>query len=192
MFTRIASILTLLLATVGSTYAAELLPDVENVRVEGNTLIWDSLAEADGYNVYRDYQYLDSVMGSSSYELSQAGHYDVVAFDDAGNFGTQFEHHVQFVPVTDADVSIVMEYYTAIVQKTCGDVMAGDSCIATCPVSLEQYGSIVYTKYLSGGACSTSGAVNADASVTDRTYKCTANEFAETITAQGVCVIRSR
>ena len=46
----------------------------------------------DGYNIYKDYQYLDSVKGKSSHLFSEAGHYDVVAFDDAGSFGAQYDN----------------------------------------------------------------------------------------------------
>lgn len=192
MFTRITSLLVLLFVSVTSLFAAELLPKVENVHVVGNTLVWDSLAEADGYNIYKGYRYLDSVKGASSYELSEAGNYDVVAFDDAGLFGAQFDHDIQFVPELEPDLNIDIEYYTAIIQKTCNDLNAGDSCVAACPTSLEQYGSIVYTKYLSGGACSTSDINGAHATVAATTYKCTVSTFTERVTAQGVCVIRSR
>lgn len=192
MFTRITSLLVLLVVSGTSLIAAELLPKVENARIEGDSLVWDSLAEADGYNIYRNYQYLDSVNNVSSYELSEAGNYDIVAFDKEGNFGAQFDYQIQFVPAIEPDVEVVMEYYTAIVSKTCRDVDISESCIVACPVSLEQNESVVYTKYLSGGACSSSGAVATDARITDRTYKCTAQSFAEKIIAQGVCVIRSR
>ncbi len=48
MYTRIISLLVFLLMSGTSLLAAELLPKVENARVEGNTLVWDSLAVADG------------------------------------------------------------------------------------------------------------------------------------------------
>lgn len=120
-----------------SPLAVELLPKpkVENARVEGNTLVWESLTVADGYNIYKDCPYLDSVKGRASYQLSEAGRHDVVAFEDVGHFGVQYDHHEQFVPDVEQGVNITIDYYMAIVQRTYVDQNSGESCIAVCPLS---------------------------------------------------------
>ncbi|MFK7894056.1 MAG: hypothetical protein AB8B63_24795 [Granulosicoccus sp.] len=63
------------------------LPQVTGLSIEGNVLSWDSQDVADGYNVYLNYSYYDTVRGSQSYVLSERGTYHVVSFNNAGDFG---------------------------------------------------------------------------------------------------------
>ncbi len=41
--------------------------------------------------------------------MSEAGHHDVVAFDDAGRFGAQDDNYIQFVPDVEQDVNVALE-----------------------------------------------------------------------------------
>ena len=185
MFTAVLALLA-----ASTNLFADQIPDVDNFRVEGNSLVWDDVEGAVGYNLYRDYEYYDTVKGRTSYSATEVGNYDILAFDDAGNFGRQYQNYLEFSPEVDPDVSISTNYHTAIVQRTCRDVGPGESCIASCPSSVESsYGSSRYTKYLSGGACSTSDIVEADALVSSNTYKCTVPTFSGEVVAQAICVL---
>ena len=192
---RQASIAAVVFCAAWTGHAvADPLPQVENIRLEGDTLVWDPVEGAAGYNINRDFSYFDTVRGALEYPLTEPGTYSVSAFDDNGNFGPtpRFDESVEFAPgeeAGDAGAALAVNTYTVTVQKTCRDVPAGGSCVAACPRSFEApSGETVSLAYLSGGACSTSDIVEADAFVSDRTYKCTVPTFSGEVVAQGVCV----
>jgi hypothetical protein len=90
-------------------------------------------------------------------------------------------------------VSYTFSYPVVLVQKTCNDVGPGESCIAHCPdvydAEYEFYSNSYSISHLSGGACSTSDIVEADAFIGPRTYSCTVPTFSGEIVAQAVCVL---
>ncbi|ASJ70783.1 hypothetical protein [Granulosicoccus antarcticus] len=189
---KIISVLFALAALTFSSVNAAELGSVENLRAEGNELIWDSLEGATGYNIYFDYRYYDTVKGKEQYTLSDNGQYNVVPFDDAGNFGTtNYLNNVDFT-VDESTDSTGSQYtengYTITVHKTCTNVGPGESCLAACPNVYQGAYQELYTKYMSGGACSTSDIVEADAFVSDNTYKCTVPTFSGEVVAQAICV----
>lgn len=171
---------------------ADLLPTPESLTIEGDTLIWDSVESATGYNIYLNYNYFDTVKGDTSYNLTQSGIYWVVAFDNAGNFGSQYGNDdvVEFTGSDNSDkTSVTYNWGTSVVQTTCTNVGPGESCIATCEMTkteLSEYPT--RSKYMSGGACSTSDIVEADAFVGHKTYKCTVPTFSGEVVAQAICV----
>lgn len=184
----ISLLFTLVALTCSSVNAAE-LGSVENVRVEGNQLVWDSLAGATGYNIYYDYDYYDTVKGKEQYTLSDSGVYNVVPFDDAGNFGSQYGDYIDYAADDSAGSQVTENGYTLTVHKTCTNVGPGESCLAACPNVYEGTYQSHYTKYMSGGACSTSDIVEADAFVSGNTYKCTVPTFSGEVVAQAICVV---
>ena len=170
---------------------ADLLPDAENLAIEGDTLVWEGVEGATGYNIYRDYRYFDTVKNKSQYRMTQPGSYWVVAFDDAGNFGSQYggDRAVDYTGSEDA-VSVTYNYSSSVVQVVCDDVGPGESCIASCDSTQTLLSPPVYSSYMSGGACATSDIVEADAFVSNRTYQCTVPTFSGEVVAQAICVHR--
>lgn len=51
------------------------------IRVDGNTISWDAVGQAEGYNVYRNGGYLTTVVSETSYNATQSGSYYLHAFD---------------------------------------------------------------------------------------------------------------
>ena len=190
---KMISVLFALIALSCSGVNAEELDGGEDIRSEGNLLLWDALEGATGYNIYYDYGYYDTVKGKEQYTLSDDGPYNVVAFDDAGNFGSiHYQSTVDYVSednIDDADTSYTYNGYTLTVQKTCFNVGPGESCLAACPRSHEGLYETHYTQYMSGGACSTSDIVEADAFVSGNTYKCAVPTFSGEVVAQAICVL---
>jgi hypothetical protein len=78
-----------------------------------------------------------------------------------------------------------------MVYNTCKDVGPGESCIAHCPSSKDVPWSsgIKYFRYLTGGACSTSDIVEADAFIGPTTYSCTVPTFSGEVVAQAICLM---
>lgn len=182
--------LSILALQAGNAFAQS-LPQVENIRVDGDTLAWDAVDVAAGYNIYRDHSYFDTVRGVLEYTLSEPGTYGVVAFDGSGSFGPtpRGDDTAEYAPGDGTAAAETINSFTVTIQKTCRNVAPGGSCIASCPRSVERpNGGTVSLAYLSGGACATSDIVEADAFVSDRTYKCTVPTFSGEVTAQAVCV----
>jgi len=179
------------IAFLFSTARADLLPDVENVQISGQTLSWDAQAGATGYNIIRDRQYYDTVRGPLSYELNESGSYSVIAFNDMDDFGS--DHYLEEVEYTatksNASINYNYNYRALYVYKTCTNVGPGEACIASCPRSYNTGYRDQYFDYLSGGACSTSDIVEADAFLGPDAYKCTVPTFSGEVTAQAVCVM---
>lgn len=171
------------------------LPDPENIRIEGDLIVWDEVPNAIGYNIYRNYNYYDTVKGATSFTPGQYGFYAIVAFDAQGNFGAPDWRDPPgvagaFEPASN-DIAYSVSAHSVIVANTCRDVGPGESCIASCNTGLLGTLSgqtIPGTKYLSGGACSTSDIIEADASVTEMTYKCTVPTFSGEVVTQAICV----
>lgn len=197
LLSRLATVLILCFSTL--SYAED-LPRVTGLSLTGNLLTWDAQEGATGYNIHLNYQYYDTVRGPLQYTVTEPGDYHVISFNDQGDFGVTRnddeigQRHI-FVTYTDTNESIsyAYNYPTLIVQNTCFDVAPGESCIARCPNEYQPeiaYLSRVTTHYLSGGACSTSDIVEADAFVGPRTYSCTVPTYSGEVVAQAVCVLR--
>ena len=184
----------------GSLFAAD-LPRVTGLTLTGDTLSWDAQDGATGYNIHLDYQYYDTVRGALEYTVSLPGDYHVISFNDQGDFGvTRNDDEVgePYIFVTyeadgsDSSISYTYNYSTLTVQHTCRDVGPGETCIATCPSEYQleaPFSSRVYTDYLSGGACSTSDIVEADAFIGPQTYSCTVPTYSGEVVAQAICVL---
>ncbi len=172
------------------------LPDVENVQLENDMLVWDAQDGATGYNIYKEYSYYTTVRGSTSFQLTEPGTFRVSSFDDNGKFGDAYGTPVEYTG-SDPDTSVSYSYTygspTLLVYQTCKNVMPGESCVATCPFryqpELEWTGEI-YLRYMSGGACSTSDIVEADGWIGHRSYSCTVPTFSGEVVAQAICVER--
>ena len=181
---------------------ADQLPRVTGLNLTGNQLTWDAQEGAVGYNIHLDYQYYDTVRGGESYTVSLPGRYHVISFNDQGDFGVtrnpdetgqDFDLFSVLYEGENDSVNYNFSYPVLLVYNTCKDVGPGESCIARCPNTYEdvyEYGSTSYYKqFLSGGACSTSDIVEADAFVGPATYSCTVPTFSGEVVAQAVCVM---
>jgi len=170
---------------------AGLLPNPQNLNVTGDILTWDSVEGATGYNIYHDFSYFDTVKGSNNYELTRPGTYWVVAFDEDGNYGSQYGYDdvIEYAGSISNDV-VSVSYYgtTSIVQTTCMNVEPGESCIASCSATASDPTVGVFSRYMSGGACSTSDIVEADALVSRLSYSCTVPTYSGEVVAQAICV----
>lgn len=191
---QISFLMLLSIALLFTTARADLLPDVVNIRIEGTTLMWDEQDGATGYNITRDRNYYDTVRDASSYTLNEAGSYTVIAFNDAGDFGSDYlSERLEYNPTeSNASVAYNDQYWALYVYKTCTDVGPGESCVASCPSQYTtQYGNSRYIRYLSGGACSTSDIVEADAFLGPDSYKCTVPTYSGEVVAQAICVMNN-
>lgn len=170
---------------------ADLLPSPENLAIETGVISWDAVEGATGYNIYYNYRYFDTVKGSTQYNPSQTGLYWVVAFDDNGNFGSQYGEALDVQIEEGADsISVTYNYRTSLVQTTCTDVGPGESCIASCGSTSTHLDPPRYSLYLSGGGCSTSDIVEADVFIGTDTYSCTVPTFSGEVVAQAICIHR--
>ncbi|ASJ73098.1 hypothetical protein [Granulosicoccus antarcticus] len=168
------------------------LPDVENLDVQGDTLLWDPLEGASGYNISLDYRYYDTVRDANSYQLSEPGTYRVIAFNNSGEYGSDYGLEAEYGG-SDADMSVSYsyDYNSLLVYQTCVNVGAGESCIARCPRSYKpENHSTIYPSKMTGGACSTSDIVEADAWVGHSSYTCTVPTFSGEVVAQAICFTR--
>ncbi len=177
------------------------LPRVTGLAIDGDQVTWDAQEGATGYNVYLNYTYYDTVRGSQSYTVTEPGDYNVASFNDAGDYGVfrnPDEIGDPLIVVTYTGSSDTIKYdfqgHTLFVYNTCKDVGPGETCIARCPSEYthrysDQFTTTVYSKYLSGGACSTSDIVEADAFVSPRIYRCTVPTFSGEVIAQAICVV---
>jgi len=176
-----------------SSANAALLPDVENIQTNAQTLSWDEQPGATGYNIVFNGGYYDTVRGALSYELNESGSYTVIAFNDSGDYGSDYtSERLEFVAgTTDASVSYNYQYNVLFVYKTCKDVGPGESCIAACPSNYTpDFNQTKYIAYMSGGACSTSDIVEADSYVSPNSYKCTVPTYSGEVVAQAICPFR--
>ena len=186
----------LLLLSLAFGPASADLPRVTGLGLEGDVLSWDAQDGATGYNIHLDYEYFDTVRGTTRYALTEPGRYHVISFNDEGEFGVTREPSEGGQPYvsveytgTDDAVSFDADSNVLIVTRTCTDVGPGETCIANCPRTYEtDFGSVESVAYLSGGACSTSDIVEADALVSRNTYRCTVPTFSGEVTAQAICV----
>jgi len=168
------------------------LPDVENVRIEGDTLVWDALDGATGYNVLLNRRYYDTVRGVTSYDLSEAGKYSLTPFNDAGEYGDDYGPQAEYEGGDpNSSVQFSYDFNTLIVRNTCVDVGPGESCVARCPTSYtHENHRTIYPRYISGGACSTSDIVESDSWVGHSSYHCTVPTFSGEVIAQAICRTR--
>jgi len=170
---------------------AEILPSVENISIEGDLLVWDSVEGATGYNIYRNNRYFDTVKGGENYRMTQPGTYWPVAFDGAGNYGSQYSRdNAPEYTGSEDNVSVTYNYSSSVVQVTCLNVGPGESCTASCDSTETLLSPPRYSSFATGGACATSDIVEADAFVSNRTYQCTVPTFSGEVIAQAVCYHR--
>lgn len=174
----------------------EAFPNPENVRIEGNTLHWDPVSDASGYNILfnardvtdfvftRNMNYLDTVRGSTEYNVSEIGTYQVIAFNqDASQFSPTNSMGDAYYNPNNESVERPNELLTAdlmqVRSKTCANVEPGGSCRAICPLQHD---------IATGGACSTSDIVEADATATTISYQCSVPLFSGFVTAHVYCM----
>lgn len=183
-----------------NTAHADYLPPVTGLALQGDQLSWDAQDGADGYNVYLNYTYFDTVRDSLTYTLTEPGDYHVISFNNDGVFGVTRDPNMTggpfpFVTFEAGEafesVSYDYQYRTLLVYNTCKDVGPGESCIARCPNTFDPpagFGSTRYVNYMSGGACSTSDIVEADAFISPLTYRCSVPTYSGEVVAQAICV----
>jgi hypothetical protein len=160
------------------------------VRIGDDALVWDLQEGATGYNITKGYRYYDTVRGSASYQLTEPGDYRVVAFNDFGEYGSDYGTAAVY-DGSDAESSVSYSYnnISLVVYSTCKNVGPGQSCVARCPTSYipEGYNNPIYPNRMTGGACTTSDIVEADSWMGHRSYKCTVPTFSGEVVAMAMC-----
>ena len=182
-----------LLLVGGSAFAQDpTLADVEDLQVVGDTLMWSPVEDATGYNILLNRRYFDTVRDTNSYPATEAGSYRIVAFNDSGEYGSDYGPSVEFGGAeSDESVEYSYDFNTLIVRQTCPNVGPGESCIARCPTSYDPPNSnVIFPRYSTGGACTTSDIVEADSWVGHRSYHCTVPTFSGEVIAQAICRTR--
>ena len=166
-------------------------PNPENVRVAGDLLLWDAVANAAGYNIYftdstrlgglRDtpLTYIATVEDTTQFPLEFTGNYSIVSFNQGATlFSNQFSPQVR----VRYEEGITVDLSPGVFSFTCGLVEAGESCTAFCPNAPGGAGLIA-----TGGACSTSDFVPVNATAEDRSYSCAVQTFSNEVRAQVYC-----
>lgn len=101
--------LSIFLPRVGMTGE---LPKVSGVSFNGNSITWDEMDGALGYNIHLDFSYLATIIGATEYAPSVPGRYSIVAFDGNGNFSpvqvsaSSASPNFVFVTVDQIDTSV--------------------------------------------------------------------------------------
>lgn len=183
-----------MLALVTTVFAD--LPRVTGLALNADQLSWDAQEGATGYNIHLNYDYYDTVRGTTSYTVTEPGRYHVISFNDNGEYGvTRNEDEIgqQYIFVeyegTNDSISYDFDFNVLVVSNTCKNVGPGETCIAQCPDSYESEFGTASIAFLSGGACSTSDIVEADALASPNNYRCTVPTFSGEVVAQAICVV---
>lgn len=100
---------------------AQQLPPVTGVVYDGQQISWNALPNAIGYNVYLDFNYLDTVKGETLYTPDTPGEYRIVGFDGNGNFSPLQVIEADVVPTTNS----------AVVNAVSGQVSAPENVTGT-------------------------------------------------------------
>ncbi len=105
------------------------LPFVTGTSYDGEQITWDALSEAAGYNIFFEFQYIDTVIGTSF--IPQAtGEYRISAFDRMGRFS----------PLQLIDAGVVPTSNFAIVDTLPGAIDTGsdDDNAGSSPLDPDQ------------------------------------------------------
>lgn len=95
--------LPILMACLWSlTSTAQTLPPVTGVNFDGQTIQWDALPDATGYNVHLNFEYIDTVRASTAYVPTESGRYYIAAFDDNGNYSPLQIIEDDVIPTTNS------------------------------------------------------------------------------------------
>ena len=161
-------------------------PEPTNVRIEGDKLLWSAVPGAGGYNVYWQGGYLTTVRGRTDDDLTLAGQYQVVAFDESASVFSEQRTADVTVDYEDGGtlsqtVSVPGSPPITVVSATCLNVGAGESCVASCS-------AVGRPDAATGGACATSDIVEADAVGGVNTYSCTVPTASGRVSAQVYCL----
>lgn len=184
-------------------------PPPQNVRTENGIIKWDApmLAADDlpvgGYNIYYNpdvngyaNSYLDTVRGTEEYAPTLTGSYRISAFDESTCNTSSLHHNDNITAIFDGGVSqttSVTPYYNWVYinRVTCQNVGPGESCIASCQ-NIWEGSNNTLAGPATGGSCSTSDIVEADAWAGGSTYSCTVPTFSGEVTAAVYCLNLSK
>ena len=193
-------VLPFLALFAGSSYAMS-FPSVENLRFQDDTLVWDEVSGAGGYNIYYveggpskfgvSLEYLTTVKNTTSFGGAQPGIYQVIAFsedqmsysDSASAKSIWLKTDGTSDDFTGGSGGTDITYYGTdneryLVKTNCTDDATG-VCIASC----NEDGN---SGYVTGGFCSASSPHINSSGHTDH-YSCYAPEGATLMTAGAYC-----
>ena len=94
-------ILILLISFSLSSAHANQLPPVTGATYNGEQITWNNMPGARGYNIHLEFQYIDTVIGATTYKPTQLGEYRIVAFDNNGQLSPLQVIDIGVVPTTN-------------------------------------------------------------------------------------------
>ena len=109
---------------------ADELASVSGVTFDGVRITWEPLEDATGYSVYRNREYLFTVGNVTAYVPPLTGEYQVIAFDDDGNFsplqrplaGETVPTNLVEVTSVDTTVPTPQNVLGLVFSKTAGEI----------------------------------------------------------------------
>ena len=184
------------LSVLNSNVLAETLPNVENVRVEGSTILWDALPGAAGYNIYTGaitgskqgqdgFIYIDTVTNATSYEATEPLVHLVVAFNEGG---TAFSDLMSATTVGVEDnfdpESVSVSFFNDalgryLVERSCTG--STNECVARCDYDSNGGNA-------TGGFCRAEPGVAVQSDGSQLSYACTVDSFSSLLVAGVYCV----
>ena len=185
----------MLLILSNHAVAQEVLPPVENVRVENGSIAWDPLAgqPENGrvvYNIYRVFpgaglptgrnaQYVATVISRTEFVPALAADYVVIASTNRTTFSVIDEATiVSFTQSVNGALGLSTTSRYEIRTNRCTDLISGQSCVVACNT-----GDIP-----TGGACRTDEAVVVHQRARFNGYECVAKTEVAFLEADVFCL----
>ncbi len=114
----------LLLSFTGGTRSAfaDQLQPITGAIFDGRIITWKALDTAVGYNIYRDFRYVDTVTAGTAYAPDVAGEYRIVGFDGNGSFSPLQVIESDIVPTSNIAIVEFINKPIAPPQNVAGTV----------------------------------------------------------------------
>ena len=88
------------LLILGTASAVPAAPSKPQLSVRGSELSWKSVSGADGYNIYKNNNYLDTVRNRTTFGAPSSGSYYIIAFDDQASGNNKWSPRSNTVTVS--------------------------------------------------------------------------------------------
>lgn len=121
------TLLAFSISGVSRTALAEQLQPITGASFDGSIITWQALDAAVGYNIYLDFQYLDTVTGVTEYAPGTAGEYRIAAFDANGNFSPLQVIDSDVVPTSNIAIVGAVATYLVPPQNVFGIVYSSSA-----------------------------------------------------------------
>ncbi len=151
---RVASVLLLLGSfALSNAVQAGLLPKVTGVTYNGNSISWQPMDGATGYNIYNNSGYLATVTEGTQFVPDVAGLYTIAAFDGKGNFsplqrfnpedGSPATNFVDIDSIVDTQPETLQNVFGIVYSATAGEIFWEREISRTFSYSVSLNGQVV-------------------------------------------------